>query len=113
LEYEDLEILKKKFLKVILFIQFFNGEKNINQQNDKNEIILKEFTTKINYYEETLINNSNIYDNALFELLQDISDNKILYQYCLGNIIEQYNSKTKEFYFDIDKSNDPKNALDN
>ena len=27
LEYEDLEILKKKFLEVILFIQFFNGEK--------------------------------------------------------------------------------------
>ena len=38
-------------------------------------------------------------EKELFELLEDISDNKLTYHYCLTVIIKNYYSKMKEFYF--------------
>ena len=39
-------------------------------------------------------------DRILFELLEDMEDNTTIYQYCLVFIIENYNSKMKELYFE-------------
>ena len=101
------------YIKYIFSLAKLYLKNNNNISNNDSNLLINIFK---NIFSSTQFI-KNINDIILFELLEEIHDNNIIYQNCLAEIINNYNSKTKELYYrdisEIEKCIDIQKLLKN